>query len=248
MVFLFRISLIISMLAGFIPALSQHNFSKNNFYEISAGIGKRQGIVALSWTHIKGLGKNQRRFRLGYGLRFSAYGGKDQAFITAPARLTSRQTGPQVLFSKTYEESLDTVTFSTAQVNALNIAIYIEYAVSRRLEIGFNIDALGFSFGNRMMGRLKSSIRPSDISIDQSGKPTLFNVLLVSDNDIGSLYSELLLRYWIDEKIGVRAGFAFYFAEYTTDNKLIFDNDRYRNKVSMFQFGLTYNPFKTFNK
>lgn len=218
-------------------------YKANNFYDAAIGIGKRQYSVALGWSHLYSLGK-KKHFKVGYGVRFTKYFGNDQYFITAPARLTSRQTGPQVLFSKTYNESLDTVTFFNAQVNMLNLVIHLEHTITKRLDLGFNIDAVGFSFGKRQQGRLQSSIKPSDLSEEQSGKPTTLNALLVSDNDIGSLNSELYLKYWLNDKLALKGAFGFLFAEYTTDNKLIFDNDRFRNKVSLAVLGITYNPFR----
>lgn len=224
---------------------AQKHFKENNFYEFTGAVGKHQGSLALSWTHLTGIGRGKKSLKIGYGARLTSYFGKDKNFITAPARLTSRQTGPQVFFSKTYSESLDSVQFSSAQINALNITLNFEYAITARLEAGFNIDAIGFSFGRKQNGRLQSTLRPSTLSEQQSAKPTTLNVLLVSDNDIGSLNSEFMLRYWLKDKIAIKAGFCFLFAEYKTDNRLIFDNDRFRNKASMAFFGISYNPFKT---
>jgi hypothetical protein len=190
-----------------------------------------------------GLGNGKQLFHVGYGLRLTSYFGSGQNFITAPARLTSRQTGPQVLFSKTYTESLDTVTFSRAQINSVNLALFFRYNIRPRLNVEFNIDAVGFSFGPRQNGKLTSTLKPSTIDETQTAKPTSFNALLVSDNDIGSLNSEFLLRYWISDRIAIKGGFCFLFAEYRTENRLIFDNDRYRNKVSMAMLGVSYKPF-----
>jgi hypothetical protein len=227
----------------FSPVSGQSRYRDNNFYESAIGIGKHQYTAALSWSHLHGLGK-KKRFRAGYGIRFTAYAGKNQSFITAPARLTSRQTGPQVLFSKTYNESLDTVRFPSAQINMINLVIHLEYALLRKAAVGFTIDAFGYSFGSRQNGRLHSSIKPSNLDVEQTARPTRYNVLLVSDNDIGSLNSELYIRYWVSKTIGLKAAFGFLFAEYTTDNKLIFDNDRFRNKVSLAVIGISYNPFR----
>lgn len=227
----------------FSTADAQSRYRHNNFYESAIGIGKRQYTAALSWSHLHNIGK-KKRFKAGYGIRFTAYAGKNQSFITAPARLTSRQTGPQVLFSKTYNESLDTVRFPSAQINMINLVIHLEYAVLRKADVGFNIDAFGYSFGSRQQGQLYSSIKPSNLDEGQAGRPTKLNVLLVSDNDIGSLNSELYIRYWISKTIGLKAAFGFLFAEYTTDNKLIFNNDRFRNKASLAVIGISYNPFR----
>jgi hypothetical protein len=220
------------------------DFKKSNYYDISLAVGKRQGAAAVSWSHLRGLGKKKKRFSIGYGARFTSYAGKNKDFITAPARLTSRQTGPQVLFSKTYDENLDTVRLSSSQVNLLNLVIHLRYDLFPKFALGFNIDAVGVGFGRRQNGELRSSIKPSGLDVKQSAKPTTFNLLLVSDNDIGNLNSELYGQYWITENLAVKGGLCFLFAEYTTANKLIFDNDRFRNKAGMALVGIVYNPFR----
>lgn len=235
---------LIALITG-TTAFTQSRFKQNNFYDATIAFGKQQGSLALTWSHINKLGKKGRKLGVGYGLRFTSYFGTNQNYITAPARLTSRQTGPQVIFSKTFNESLDTVTFSKSQINSLNIALFFDYKVAPRIEIGFNIDALGFSFGARQKGTFSSTLRSSSVSETQAAKPTSVNVLLVSDNDIGSLNSEFLVRYKLANNIAIKTGFCFLFAEYQTDRKLIFDNDRFRNKATMALIGITYNPFQT---
>ena len=219
-------------------------FKKNNYFDGAISAGASEGAIALGWNHYHLVGK-KGKFKIGYGARFSSYVGKNKNYTTAPAKVTSRQTGPQVLFSETYDESIDTVRFSSPQVNMLNITINLEYNIYKKFDIGFNIDAVGLSFGGKRDGELISSIKPESLSSVQSAKPTPYNVLLVSDNDIGSLNSELFVRYWLNDQLGLKAGATYIFTEYTTDKKLLFDNDRFRNKAIMFMLGVTYCPFKS---
>jgi hypothetical protein len=62
----------------------------------------------------------------------------------------------------------------------------------------------------------------------------------VSDNDLGSLNSELYARYWVNDKIGFRAGLSFQFVEYTTDKVLTFENDRFRTKNLLPMLAISY--------
>ena len=219
------------------------NCKEKHTFDFALSMGSSQGATSLSWSQLYGFGKKKQRFKLGYGLRFNSYFGNNQNFITAPAKITSRQTGPQVLFSETFEESLDTVVFNKAQANFLNAAIYLQYSITPKLEAGFNIDAIGFSFGGKQSGTLVSSIKPSGLSASQEGKPTTLNLLLISDNDIGSLNSELYLRYWLNDQWAIKGGLTFMFVEYTTTQKLIFDNDRFRNKAAMGMLSVSWKPF-----
>lgn len=211
------------------------------YFELSLSAGNQQFASALSWSHLYGIGE-KRRFRIGYGLRYTAYWSKNQKFITAPAKLTSKQEGPQVLFSETFEENLDTFQVSSSQANMINAAIYLQYDLNPKFQVGFNIDAIGFSFGKKANGHITSSL--TGATIHPSAKPTSFNLLLVSDNDIGSLNSELYARYFFNKKWAVRAGVSFLFVEYRTINKDLLNNDRYRNKSLTGMIGIVYSPFK----
>ncbi|MDB4173578.1 hypothetical protein N9811_02090 [Bacteroidia bacterium] len=78
-----------------------------------------------------------------------------------------------------------------------------------------------------------------------TAKPTAYNVLLISDNDIGMLNSELTFPYEVSKKLSVNAGATFLFTEYTTNNKIAYnsDNDRFRYKSLMGLIGINYRPF-----
>jgi hypothetical protein len=186
--------------------------------------------------------------KVGYGVRFTSFAGANKYYVTAPSKYTSPVQSIGTIFSETIKENIDTVTTATAFVNSLNLDIYIQYAISKRIDIGFNIDAAGFSFGPEQQFNIISSTLDPGQSPVVAGSPTRWNVLLTSDNDIGSLNSEFFIRYAIRSKIGVRAGYTFLFTEYTLDRELSFDggrimNDRYRYKASMAMIGVSYKPF-----
>jgi hypothetical protein len=75
----------------------------------------------------------------------------------------------------------------------------------------------------------------------EDGKPTAFNVLLISDNDHGTLNSELYAKYYFNEDWGIKIGAQFLFTEYTTDTEVQQfpePNDRFRNKSLMLAIGV----------
>lgn len=218
-------------------------FKYNNNFDLALAASSNQFSGALSWVHFYGVGKS-KKFKVGYGIRYTGYSGKDQNYITAPAKLTSGKTGPQVLFAEINPANYDTLFMAKAQHNSINLSINLQYTLFKKFEVGFNIDAVGFTFGAEQTGKFISSARPATIGEKQLAKPTAFNALLISDNDIGTLNSEMYGRYWLTDKIGLKAGFSFLFTEYTTNNKLVLDNDRWRNKSLMAMIGITYTPFK----
>ncbi|SFE82433.1 hypothetical protein [Thermoflexibacter ruber] len=216
-------------------------FKYNNYYDLAISVGK--GIaIAPSWSHFHKIGK-RGKFQVGYGIRLTSFFGSKVEHITAPAKFTTANTGLGVIFQETIEANLDTLTLEKIQVNAINININLQYAFSKQWEIGFNIDALGVSFGGTQKGTfvaLSQGRNPSQ----ETAKPTTLNLLLTSDNDIGSLNSELYLRYWFHTQWAVRGGLTFAFSEYTSSGKLVFDNDRFRAKILMLMLGITFSPYR----
>lgn len=202
---------------------------------ISASNG--DGALALAIAQNFGVGKS-RRFKIGYGLRLSGYASSAKDFVTAPARLTSASQNLGTIFSESYEQNYDTLHLGTSQVYMLNLLINLEYAITPKWDIGFNIDAAGFSFGPEKNGLFQTSLSSPYAGQNVSAKPTKLNLLLTSDNDLGSLNSEGFIRYRYTEKIGFNLGFTFLFAEYRTNTKLTFENDRFRHKSLMAMLGI----------
>lgn len=197
--------------------------------------------AALSVNRLHGLGRSHR-FRIGYGLRFTSAFGSNTDYRTAPAKLTSGNQSIVALFSEDIIANIDTVRFPKTQINSLNVSINLEYALSRRFEVGINIDAIGFSFGGQQTGTFIANgpVRSSLSGTAQAAKPTAFNLLLISDSDRGSLNSEAYVRYRFTPRVSVRGGLSFQFNEYTTTRKLTFENDRFRSKNAMPLLALSY--------
>lgn len=172
--------------------------------------------TAFSYNKLWGLGA-KKRFNIGAGGRLTSFFGSKLDFITAPASLTGKP------------EMVDTVNFASVQSNALNLNIQLQYSFNK-LDVGFNIDAIGASFGAGQSGTVAASTSTLNKST-QAAKLSSVNVLLVGDNDLGTLNSELYARYWFTPKIGLRLGGSFQFIEYTTDKVIAFDNQRFRLKT-----------------
>jgi hypothetical protein len=172
--------------------------------------------TAFSYNKLWGLGAS-KRFKIGAGVRLTSFFGSKLDFTTAPAKLTSKP------------ETVDTVNLASVQSNILNLNIQLQYSF-KKLDVGFNIDAIGASFGAGQSGTVAASTSALN-KTTQAAKLTAFNVLLVGDNDRGSLNSELYARYWFTPQIGLRVGGSFQFIEYTTDKVIAFDNQRFRLKT-----------------
>ena len=208
--------------------------------------GKRNGFSpALSFTQSWGLGKSNR-FRLGFVVRVTSYFGGGTDFRTAPAKFTSGTSSFSALFSDDILANIDTFRVKSVQTNALNIGIILQYALSKKFEVGFNIDATGKTWGGTVSGDListKNKRKFQDGSTSSTSNPETYNFLLISDSDIGSLNSEVYARYWLSNKIAIRAGASFQFVELTTEKKVEINgrlNDTWRYKSLMPMLAVSY--------
>jgi hypothetical protein len=224
-------------LAGF-KSNGQEPTPFSDFAEATLVAGSHRGTFSIAYFHNWKLGKKDR-ISVGLGGRATTFFGSELYYITAPAILTSGSRGPLVLFRENINENIDSLLIGSPRVNAVNAAINIQYRISRRTIAGFNIDAIGFSFG----GKKDTRYINGDEGANTRAAPTAFNVLLVSDNDRGSLNSEFYGKYFLSEKIALKGAAQFLFTEYTTDTdvqQLPRPNDRFRNKALMFAIGISY--------
>jgi hypothetical protein len=213
--------------------------------DLALGGGGSGFSPALSFTQMFGVGKSNR-FKIGYGVRVTSYFGGAADFRTAPAKFTSGNSSFSALFSDDIIANIDTFRVKSFQTHALNISLNLQYALSKKLEIGFNIDATGKTWGSTVTGDLiskKNKRKFQDGSTTSSSNPETWNFLLISDSDIGSLNSEIYGRYWVTNKIGIRAGASFQFVELTTDKKIEINgsvNNTWRNKSLMPMVAFSY--------
>jgi hypothetical protein len=233
------------LLAGSVQA---QLFKENSYVDLAVSGANGRLSTSLQGYRLHGIG-SKKKIKIGYGLRFTNFVGANRYYTTAPARFTSPIQNIGTLFSETYLENIDTIATATAVTNSLNVAIHFQYDFNSQLSAGFNIDAVGLSFGPEKKFNVISSIYDPNQAPVQAGSPTRLNVLLTSDNDIGSLNSEFYLRYAFAGRWGIRVGFTFLFSEYRTHKELSFDNgrivnDRYRYKASMALVGVGYRIFK----
>ena len=215
----------------------------DQFADISIGIGSSQGTGSIAYVYNWKIGK-RKKWEAGFGARFTSYFGSNLYFKTAPAKLTSGKTGPAVLFADDIVPNIDSVLFPKAQINSFNLSLNFGYNFSKKFSAGLSIDAIGFSFGKKQSGIYYGNNFATGIPI--TAKPTGFNLLLISDNDKGSLNSELFARYKWNGSWGVKLGLQFFFAEYTTATEVQTTpggdkNDRFRKKMAGAAVGVTYN-------
>jgi long-subunit fatty acid transport protein len=196
-----------------------------NYGSFSGSIGSSQGSIYADYFHVWKLGKS-KKMEVGLGGRFTSYFGSKQYYTSAPASLADDDT------------KIDSLYVENAQMNALNLAIHLGYRFSPKFGAGFNIDAIGFSFG----GKQSTTYLTEGESQSASAKPTTWNTLLVGNNDHGTLNSEFFVRYFFKGDLAIKVAYQYLFTEYTTDTEvqqLPEVNDRFRNKSGMFSVGIT---------
>jgi hypothetical protein len=227
---MFRLLPFLLIVSAF-PSLAQVNELQGTF-----ALGDSEGTVSMLYNHQWELGNN-KKFAVGLGGRFTTYFGANRYYQTAPAKLTSGSTGPLVIFKENIPENMDSLLIQHPQVNSLNAAIVLRYQVTTRLQLGFSIDLIGFSLGAETKTTYINGVQGGI----EMAKPTSFNVLLISDNDRGSLNSEFYVIYSLKNNWGIKTAAQFHFTEYTTNTEVQQfpePNDRFRNKSLLVALGV----------
>ncbi len=213
-------------------------------FTATGSIGGSEQALALSGLYNFNIAF-RKRFKIGLGLRSSSYWGQGKYFETAPASLTTNQEGPQVIFVPSIPQNIDSIKVGQSYTQSINAYLNLEYAISSKFDIGFNIDLAGITIGSASDISLVSSYVTNASSVRLSAKPTFDNLLLTSDNDKGSLNSEIYARYHVNDRWAIVGGASFLFSELKTDQKNYnFGNDRFRRKALLGTIGVTWYPFR----
>jgi hypothetical protein len=215
----------------------------NHLADFMLGIGGGQTNLSTSYQISWKFGANQK-LRMGAGLRLNAFFASDKYFVTAPAKIVKGEAGLGSFFKKPIEENMDSVQFSSAQTYSINFLIHIGYAFSEKFAAGFNIDVIGATFGGTQSGTyINGNATNGPTTLPVSGSPTGFNLLLVGENDIGSLNSEFFVTYALNSNWSLKAGIQHIFMEYTTTTNVQQfpePNDRFRITPTVFCAGVVY--------
>lgn len=121
---------------------------------------------------------------------------------------------------------MNTLTVTDPQAYSLNAQFLIRFRAVAGLELGFDIDLVGFAFGPSRTGSYAAT--DPQFAGAQPASVSGFNLLLGGKADRGQLDSEFYLAWWFTEKWAVRAGLSHFASGYTTDAKLDNGADRYR--------------------
>lgn len=212
------------------------NDNHGNYIDLGVSGISDQLAVSLGWSHLISIGKSKKRFKVGYGIRYTSYFAKNQNYTTAPAKYANTPA------------DVDTLLVGSPQLNAFNATIHLQYSVTKKLDLGFNIDLIGFSFGWKREATVISSSydlgQPSLVYV----RPVAFNLLLVGNNDKGTLNSEFYARYWVTPRFAIKAAYTYLFTDYRTYVELAFnngaiENTRYRLKSGLATIAVSWRPF-----
>lgn len=214
----------LTILAMIFIAFFNSAFSQSKYAEVGVGIGSGTFSPVLGFQKDYAFGK-KKRILVGTGIRYTGYFGKDKTFTSAPNELA-------IDLAKT-----DSLLAPTPAVHALNIPINLGYKFNDKLSVGFTIDVIGVSFGPTRSPSYIVNGRATNVS----AKPTPVNVLLVGNNDRGSLNSMFYGKYKITDRLGLKLGYQYLFNELTTSTVVQekpIANDRFRVKSSLVFIGL----------
>ncbi|WP_229216960.1 hypothetical protein [Dyadobacter luteus] len=181
---------------------------------LDVGVGSKKDLWVPSITYHQELSLNNFSwFRIGWGIRgASVFAG--QTDLTPK---NSALSGDTLKFGKITSTSLSFLV-------GANVRLW-------RFDIGANTDLFGLSFGAKRGGLYDQNRLPFNEESEKynnyiPGSPVVLNAVpLVLDNQNGQ--SEIYVRYWIADQIGIKLGYVHGRVTYSTDVKLANDQTRF---------------------
>lgn len=204
----------------------------NYSLDFSAGVGTISSANLMFRKNFYLGAKKKIIIAPGFRVGFAA--ANDINYISAPSEITAEPN------------NIDTFKIGNTNVLTTSLGINLGYKVNNKLSVMFDIDVFGLSFGGKQMGSFMPGTNSKDSLLQTTANletnPTSPNILLVGDNDRGSLFSAINVNYNLTENWGLKIGAGFLFTEYTSTNKYgITNNNRWRAKTPQINVGVTYN-------
>jgi len=221
------------LLFSVLYSLSSHAFDRVGFTVGGASDEQQVAIDGSKFWRVR-----DSKFYLGTGIRLTSQWSNGQTFKTAPAELTRGEEGLSAIFRQEKKSNIDELTLGHSHITSLNILFQILYQLDDFWSVGFNIDVIGYSYGERRKGRYYPRSEDGQWPDEVSARPSGFNLLLGDDNDRGSLNSELYVMKKVSEKWAAKFGVVHAFTEYEAKQRLRNDNDRFRKKNYLPTFGI----------
>lgn len=206
--------------------------------QVEGGVALGSGSILFHTGYLRTFEPGSENYiKLGYGIRFSGLRSLDALeYITAPSSVRTGETGLSSLWRSSVANRLDTFVTENPVIGSVNLGLYAAYFFNPLLEVGLYTEIVGFSFGSEQDGAYYSP-NQDNIPLTVSANPEKFNFSLVSR---GTYQAELFARYWILPRLGWKVGLNLYRSEYVTDQKLNFENQRFKNLMLMFAIAISY--------
>ncbi len=193
------------------------------FVDIASSRLGKEASVGLSLGRKFYLGAAGKSY-VGAGLRSSGFFANSKDYYSAPPEFWNDKA------------KRDTLSISRPRQFNTSLFIMASTTIFCKLELGFNIDVIGLTFGGPNEGEFVSSGENTTTSLKAAGA----SLLLSGAHDIGMLKSEFFTGFHFNRQWMIRAGISSLVTEYKTKTEMQEGNSRYRG-MSMLPFvGIRY--------
>jgi hypothetical protein len=187
---------------------------------VDLGTGYRDKVWAPSLAYHQELSINNFPwFNLSWGVRTAGY-----------------YSGDKTLTPKNSFASGDSLKFGRLTSNSLSIMAGITFKFGK-FDFGANTDIIGIAIGVKRKGLYTKTSFPLGEESEYyntlvSSSPNFFNVVpLGMDKNSGQ--SEVFVRYWIGQRVGIKAGYVHGRTTYKTEYKLDNNQNRFSTTYDM---------------
>lgn len=202
-----KITYVLSMLC--ILSSSAFGTTLSHTFDVSYGFNKDSFLNGVSYKPMFGFFSNDR-FKIGLGVRYSGF-----------------MAGNGLKYERV-DSALDSsfLVLDRPQTHSFNTVFETTYTMWNKLEIGFNIDIVGYGYGKGRTANYQS-LDGALAGAQASDAPNL-DLFLFGKRDKGQLGSEFFLGYKFNPHLGVRAGLSHLITEHQSVQTLEGEN-RFRH-------------------
>ncbi len=200
-----------------------------SFLELGYGLNGDAAVLSTGYYRHWKLSQTKKVWQhiyIGTGARFNSFGGKDIYLVSSKAGIY-----------KTTDE--DSILAPAPAIYSVNTFLNIGYQITPKLQAGFDIDVIGLSFGPNGSPTFISNGQEQTIKVN----PTPINTLGINASNIGSLLSNIYVRYNITSRWGLCLSSQKTYAEIKTEEVLQTEpttNQRFRYVSRLVGLGVSY--------
>jgi hypothetical protein len=192
--------------------------------------GEYRGL-GTNLHYMWGIGRNRQRFSIGLGLRVYNFTAKKREYVTSDASLVKYLIG-----------GTDSIYFDKQNSTLMNTYLAFQIHIKRGIEMGFQFDLGGITFGGTKEGFFHSYELTKTVKEKKLVQPFAFNFNpFASGVGYGSTFNEVYFQFSGGNIMKYRLGFDYFVNEINSKSVITGNGTRFKTENYMVMGAVVWN-------